>query len=103
MPFLEQSGDIRLRQSLLAHRQARDDMVGQMRGGRHHVAGWCRRAHVATVAGVSDQEVVSAVGAAGTGVTVGKDAAAEVAAEFPLGRPRTQASVGPPQRYAANP
>ena len=37
------------------------------------------------LAGAGDQEVVPAVGAAGTGETVGEDAALAVATEFPLG------------------
>jgi len=59
-------------------------MVGQMRGGLHH-AGGAGGAHAATLAGVGNQEVVPARSAAGTGETVGEDAAVEVAAQFPLG------------------
>jgi len=60
-------------------------MVGQMRCGLHHAAGGAGGAHAATLAGVGDQEVVPARSAAGTGETVGEDAAVEVAAQFPLG------------------
>jgi hypothetical protein len=60
-------------------------VVGQMRRGLDHAAGCAGRADAATLAGVSDQEVVSAVGAAGTGEAVDQDAAFKVAAEFPLG------------------
>ena len=69
----------------LAHRQTRDDVVGQMRRRLDHAAGNAGRADAAALAGVSDQEVVPAVGAAGTGETMSEDAAPEVEAEFPLG------------------
>ena len=37
------------------------------------------------LAGIGDEEVMSAVGAAGAGKAVGEDAAVEVAAQFPPG------------------
>jgi len=80
---------------VMAHRQTRDDVVGQMRRlalhylrGVDHAAGSAGRADAAALVtegnprgtGVSDQEVVPAVGAAGTGETMSEDAALEVSA-----------------------
>ena len=72
------------REHPLAHRQARDDMVGQMRGGLRHTAGGAGWVDAATLARVGDQEVVPALGVTGACKAVGEDAAVEVAAEFPL-------------------
>ena len=60
-------------------------MIGQMCGSLDHAPGGAGRADSPAFAGVGDQEIVPAVGAAGAGKTVGEDAAFEVAAEFPLG------------------
>jgi len=68
-----------------AHRQARDDMVGQMRGGLHHAAGGAGRADAATLAGAGHEEIVPAPCAAGAGEAMGGDAVVEVAAQFPSG------------------
>jgi len=70
--------------------QARDDMVGQMCGGLHHAAGGAGWTDASALAGSGNEEVVPAVGAAGTGKAVGEDAAVEdaaveVAAQFRLG------------------
>jgi hypothetical protein len=55
------------REHPLAHRQMRDDVVGQMRRRFDHAPGGAGGAHAATLAGV------------------GEDAAFEIAAEFTLG------------------
>jgi len=60
-------------------------MVGQMRGGLHHAAGGAGRTDAPAFAGVGDQEIVPAVGAAGARKAVGEDTAVEIAAEFSLG------------------
>ncbi len=64
----------------------RDDVVGQMRCGLDHAPGSAGRTNTATLAGVGDEEVEPAVGAAGAGKAVCEDTAFEIAAEFPLGR-----------------
>jgi len=64
-------------------------MVGQMRGGLHHAAGGAGRTDAPAFAGVGDQEIVPAVGAARPRKTVSEDAALEVAAEFSLGYRRS--------------
>ena len=61
-----QAPALEYRKHPLAHRQARDDLVGQMRGGFHPTAGGAGRADAATLAGVGDQEVVPTVCVAGT-------------------------------------
>jgi hypothetical protein len=72
------------RQYPLTHRQRGKDLVGQMRRHLGHVpcvAGGTQRAALARK---RDQEIVSAVPAAGTRETVSQDAAFEVAAKLPL-------------------
>jgi len=44
----------------------------------------CTRAHATAFAGKGDQEIVSAIPAAGAGEAVGEDAAFQIAAELPL-------------------
>jgi hypothetical protein len=77
------------REHPLAHRQARDDVVSEMGGGLDHAPGRAGGADTTTLAGVCDEEVMSAVGAARTGKAVGEDAAVEIAAKFPLGYRRS--------------
>ena len=59
-----------------------------------HAPGDTGRADPATLAGVGDEEVVTTVGTAGAGETVGEDAAFEITVEFPLERSRG-AAPGP--------
>lgn len=73
------------RQHPLPHRQARDDVQGEMRGGFHHAPGGAGRTDATPLAGIRDQEVIAAVGATGAGKAMGEYAALEVAAKFPLG------------------
>ena len=68
----------------LAHRQWRQDVIGEMGRRRHHAPAVARGADPATLAREGDQEVVAALSAAGAGDAMGKDAAVEVAAELPL-------------------
>ena len=75
---------LRHREHPLAHRQARQDVVGEMRSGLDHAPGVAGRAHAPALAGVGDEKVVAAFAAAGAGKTVGEDAAFEVAAKFAL-------------------
>ena len=72
------------RQDPLAHRQRRQDVIGEMRRGRHHAPGVARWAHAPALARERDQEVVPTLPAPGAGEAMGKDAAVEVAAEVPL-------------------
>ena len=69
----------------LPHRQAGNAMQGEMRGGLDHSPGGAGRTDATTFAGIRDQEVMPAVGAARPGKTMGEDAAFQIAAEFPLG------------------
>lgn len=69
----------------LPHRQARNDVQGKMRSGLDHAPGGAGRTDATAFAGIRDQEVTTAVGAAGPGKSVGEEAAFEVAAEFPRG------------------
>jgi len=66
------------------HRQAREDVIGEMRRRRHHAPGVARRAYAAPLAGEGDQEIVPALRATGAGETVGEDATLQVAAELML-------------------
>ena len=68
-------------------------MIDEMRGGFDHTPGGAGRADAAPFAGVGDDEVVTAVGAAGAGKTVGEEAAFEVTAEFALGQCRGMAAT----------
>jgi len=72
------------RQHPLAHRQRRQDVLGEMRRGRHHAPRVARGAHAAPLAGKGDEEVVPALPAARAGETVGEDAALEITAELPF-------------------
>lgn len=72
----------REREHPLPHRQGGKDVIDQMGGGFDHAPSGARRADASALAGVGDDEIVAAVGAAGTGKAVGEDAAVEVAAEF---------------------
>ncbi len=54
----------------LAHRQAGQDMVGQMRGGLHHAPGVAGGADAAPFAGEGDEKVMAAVVAARPGEPV---------------------------------
>jgi len=80
----------------LPHRQAREDVIGEMRCRRDHAPGVARRAHAAPLAGESDQEVVAALPTTGAGETVGEDAALQVAAEFALDVGRHWVAVSEP-------
>jgi hypothetical protein len=72
------------REDPLAHRQRRDDMIDQMRGGLRHAAGVARRAYRAAFARERHEEVMPAVRTSGPGEAVGQDAAFEVVAKFPF-------------------
>jgi hypothetical protein len=69
------------RQHPLAHRQAREDVIGEMRRRLHHAPRVARGADTPAFAGEGHEVVVRAVSAAGTGKAVGKDAAFEVFAK----------------------
>ena len=55
----------------LAHWQPWKDVISQMRGRLGHAPRVARRTHAAPFAGESDEEVVAALVAVGTGKTVG--------------------------------
>jgi hypothetical protein len=59
------------REHPLAHRQARDDVVGEMGRCLDHAPRGAGGADAATLAGVGDQKIVTAVGAVGAGETEG--------------------------------
>jgi hypothetical protein len=82
----------RQREHPLPHRQGGEDVIDQMGGGFDHAPGGARGADATTLAGVGDDEIVTAVGAAGTGKAVGEDAAVEVAAEFAFAQRRDSAA-----------
>jgi len=91
-----------LAQSLvIPYRQAREDVIDEVRGSLDHASGGAGGADATAFVtegnprgtGVSHQEVVTAVGAAGAGKTVGEDAAVEVAAEFALRQCRGMAAT----------
>ena len=69
-------------------------MVGKMGGGLDHAPGGTGWADPPTLARVGDEEVVTTVGTAGAGKSVGEDAAFEIAAKFPFDR-RRGAAPGP--------
>jgi len=69
------------RQNPLAHWQAGEDMIGQVRSGLGHAAGVARGADAAAFAGEGDKVVVATVVAPDAGKAVGEDAAFEVFAE----------------------
>ena len=75
---------LRHRQDPLPHRQARQDVIGEMGRRRHHAPGVARGADAPALARERDQEVVPALPAAGAGEAVGKDAALQVTAELAL-------------------
>ena len=72
------------RQDPLPHRQAWQDVIGEMGRRRHHAPGVARWADASALARERDQEVVPALPAAGAGEAVGQDAALQVAAELAL-------------------
>ena len=72
------------RQYPLPYRQARDDVISQMRGRRHHAPGVARWADAAPLARERDQEVVSALPAPRPSKAMRKDSAFQVTAELPL-------------------
>jgi hypothetical protein len=72
------------REHPLAHRQRWQDVIGEMRGRRHHAPRVARWAHASAFARERDQEVVPALSAASAGEAMGEDAAVEIAAELPL-------------------
>ena len=65
----------------LAHRQAGEDVVRQMRGRLHHAPCVARGAHAPAFAGIGDEVVVPAVITPGPGKAMRKDAAFEVFAK----------------------
>ena len=67
----EVTESLRHREHPLAHRQPRDDVIGEMSGGLDHAPGVTRRAHAAPLAGEGNEEVVPALPATGPGETVG--------------------------------
>ena len=76
------------REHPLPYRQARKDVVGEVRRGLDHAPGGAGGTDATAFAGVGDNEIVPAVRAAGAGKAVGEDATFEVAAEFALGQHR---------------
>ena len=72
------------RQDPLAHRQRRQDVIGEMRRGRHHAPGIARWTHAPALAREGDQEVVPTLPAPGPGKAVCEDSAFQVMAELPL-------------------
>lgn len=81
------------REHPLPHRQSRNDVLGEVRGGLDHASGGAGRTDAATFAGVGDQEVMAAIGTAGARKTVGEDAALKIPAEFALGKCRGAATL----------
>ena len=77
----------------MPYRQTRKDVIDEMRSGLDHAPGGTGGADAPPFTGVGDDEVVTAVGAAGAGKTMGEDAAFEVAAEFALGQCRGMAAT----------
>lgn len=69
----------------LVHRQARKDLVDEIRRYFGRAPGGAGRADAAALSGVGGNEVVAAVGATGAGKAVGEGAAVEVTAEFAFG------------------
>ena len=69
------------RQHPLAHRQAREDVICEVRRRLHHAPGVARGADTPAFAGEGHKVVVRAVSAAGTGKAVGEDAAFEIFAK----------------------
>jgi hypothetical protein len=65
-------------QDPLPHRDLRKHMVHEVSGRLRHAPGVARGAHTAPLAGVGDQEVMSAPPAAGAAEPVGQDPALEV-------------------------
>ena len=77
----------------MPYRQTRENVINEMRGGFDHASGGAGGADATAFAGVSHQEVVATVGAAGAREAVGENAAFEVAAEFALGQYRGMAAT----------
>ena len=73
--------------------QARKNVVSEVRCRFDHPPCGAGRTDAAPFAGVGDAKVVTAVRAAGSGETVGEDAAFEVAAEFAFGQCRGMAAT----------
>ena len=72
------------RQDPLAHRQRRQDVIGEMRCRRDHAPRIARWAHAAPLAGERDQEVVAALPAPRAGKAMRKDSTFQVTAELAL-------------------
>ena len=62
----------------LAHRQARENVVCEMRRRLHHASRVARGAYASAFAGEGHEVVVRAVGAAGAGKAVGENAALQI-------------------------
>ena len=65
----------------LAHRQAREDVVGEVCRRLHHAPRVARVAHATAFAGEDHDVVVATITTAGTRKAVGEDAALQILAE----------------------
>ena len=65
----------------LTQRRLRQDVIHQMRRGLHHAFSVAGRANAAALAGKSDEKVVAAILAAGTGEPMGENAAMQKVAQ----------------------
>lgn len=83
------------------HRQARKDLVDEIRRYFGRAQGGAGRADAAALSGLGDNEVVAAVGATGAGKAVGEGAAVEVTAEFAFGERRVRSALA--RRLALDP
>ena len=63
------------------HRQARKDVIRQVRRRLHHAPGIARGAHASAFAGIGDEVVVPAVVTPRPGKAVGEDAALQILAK----------------------
>ncbi len=82
------------RQHPMAHGNARQDALDQMRGGVVRAARGAGRADPAALAGERDQQLVAAVAAADAGEAVGEDPAVEVAGKLALDKAGEPGAVG---------
>ena len=89
------------REDPLAHRQRREVVVDQVRGGLSHAPGGAGGAQTPALAGEGNQEVVTAGRAAGTGKARGEDAVGERVAEFPFHQARYPGASPSPSRARA--
>ncbi len=87
------------RQHPLAHRQTRDDVIGEMGGRFNHAPGVAGRTHATALARVGDEEVVAARCAPGTGKTVGKDSRGPASAGTDGEASAAQPPAHPRSRY----